>query len=506
MKNFENLFSYSFMSKLRLLLILLLVKNDLIMAYELRAGLLSPNSETNDDSYPILYDVKDYEDLHFIVTSGELFQQNQFTLKPRSLTPVFVDSKGNYISLAAKSVIANYISEYMLVGCSKDYFLEFFTVEGVSAGELIEYKSYSINSKTVKLSYDLVDICSLGMVAGTYSATIFLVSSILENEEIKYLIVAKISAEGTIFGSEQVISITPSNLKVPQNFKYLDCESVSFQATTTTEPYLVCGYIYIDDSSDKKYKYAASVVTNVLNPPLIVYSSNTLLHFKLQLLGDFNLRFVVGTESFELYLSYDDYENEYYVHKFDEASLKEPYLKSFLAYENLFDYNNKCLFHAIPKDDTNSAFKLYISNEYGNNIYIKTIKHRVDKILGFYNSEKQLFIYVYQYKTSSNENYIEYFISGFNTLDCGEYWYTDKEGDTEYKVCLEEEGCNSPYIYFHTDTKECDEECKDGYAQNGFQCIKIDPSDDNKGCPDNTVYNSETNECEQVGELSISIL
>ena len=180
------------MLKLRLLYLLIFLqfkpisseKRDL-EGWQTEYGLLSPNVYT--EYYYNLLDIKDYEDYHFIMTSGQLFKQTD-TLELDLPVIQFVDYDLKIFSFPKKAALANYMTHYIIAGCSKEFFLELFETGGVSKGFLYEYQGINVGSD--QLNYNLIDRCSMSLRTGD-STTVFLANSIKENGQMKYLVALK---------------------------------------------------------------------------------------------------------------------------------------------------------------------------------------------------------------------------------------------------------------------------------------------------------------------------
>ena len=150
-----------------------------------------------------------------------------------------------------------------------------------------------------------------------------------------------------------------------------------------------------------------------------------------------------------------------------------PYLSSYISYQNLFYYNNEYIFHASQAEESNTNYNLYISNSVSNNNLITiAINKPLEKVSGFYDKVSDKFIYIYQYSGT-----IEYFILQYKCFSNA--WHIDTSDDSI--ICYDNKlYCKSNQYYYHTNTRECVlSNCRNGFFQFNFECYK-------DSCPEKT--------------------
>jgi len=251
-----------------------------------------------------------------------------------------------------------------------------------------------------------------------------------------------------------------------------------------SEDVLIYSYVNITEENNK-YLYVSKVVDFSPNTSqsveTTIFESQTLLHFKMKRINNIFIRYLIGEQSLEIYLTY---ENSKFIFKRVSDNLRNEKLHNFKSYENLFYYNNEYIFHLIPTDlETKKIYKLFVSNSFVNSELIFIVENKtIDKISGFYDKSNGKFIYIYQYS-----NIIEYFILESKCLI--NTWHLDENNTI---VCHDyKDYCMSNQYYYHYNTRECDlGGCKENYYSFNFECYF-------ESCPTNTKSSSVNNyECE----------
>ena len=472
------------MLKLRIISLLILMLYDKTMAWDI--SLLSPYSGYYDLKGDTLLDIKDYDDKGFISTRYELFESatNFYGIKDPEWNSAFniqkTDGSSQDISLPKNTVFASFGDSYMFAGCNGTYLITYFSTMTEIDGGLVKglYKESGI-------SLTGEEICSISYL----DYFVFLVHSNKNNNNLNFY---RIRIENTknSYGQPSIDEdFSPNKIKfvytpdftVIEDFRYYSCEAFS---PTDGDDVLVCGFVY-KNTANNKYKYVARAVNyafNGLDGETTILESENLLYFKIQKINTYYARYLVENNSFEIYIT--NSANVYTVHVVSEDS-RNKNLYSYYSYGDLFYYNNDYIFHAIPTDNTLSAFKLYISNDKGSNIYLTTIDKHIQKIQGIHirkDDDNDKFIYVFQY-----EGEIYYLIASSSEFEptetvCEKAWYLDDDGT---KVCLDNDYCQSNEYLYHTDTKECKkDECNSDYYKFNFECYKDE-------CPENTQINSD---------------
>ena len=140
-----------------------------------------------------------------------------------------------------------------------------------------------------------------------------------------------------------------------------------------------------------------------LNERIELFNSESLLYFKLVRINSTFMRYFIGNNSYEIYLTK---ENNTYVFNIVSEELRNKYLYSFNSYKDFYYYNNEFIFHAVPTHENVSNYYLYITNNKPNNNLITIVYDKpINKVSGFYSKENDSLKYIYQYT-----NKIEYFI------------------------------------------------------------------------------------------------
>ena len=97
------------------------------------------------------------------------------------------------------------------------------------------------------------------------------------------------------------------------------------------------------------------------------------------------------------------------------------------------------IFHAFPTDETLTNYNLLISNSImNNNIIAISLNKPIKKVQGFYDKERDRFIYVYQYA-----NTIEYFILQFKCYFNA--WYINEDNSI---FCYDNQSYCESYEYY----------------------------------------------------------
>ena len=141
--------SFTFMLKLRIISLLILMLYDKTMAWDIY--LLSPYSDYNLKGDTLL-DIKDYDDKGFISTRYELFESatNFYGIKDPEWNSAFnIKKNGNNqdISLPKNTVFASFGDSYMFAGCNGTYLITYFSTMTASDGGLVKglYKESGIS-------------------------------------------------------------------------------------------------------------------------------------------------------------------------------------------------------------------------------------------------------------------------------------------------------------------------------------------------------------------------
>jgi hypothetical protein len=185
------------------------------------------------------------------------------------------------------------------------------------------------------------------------------------------------------------------------NYKQISCEAIFLLGNTDYS--LICGYVKFNSETNKYIYYAIGVdFQEDSMEEITVFESENLYYFKMSRIDNYYVRYLIGTYSFELYLKRND-DYVYIADKRSEASINN-YLSSFYSYNDLFYHYYGYIFHADSSDNIN--YNLYISTTSSNNHQLKLLNNKqLSKIIGYYDTTNDKFIYIYQYS-----NIIEYFI------------------------------------------------------------------------------------------------
>ena len=440
---------------LRYTFIAVLLNSNIIVSQDFQS--LIPQILTEQS---LLMDVKDYEDNNLIMTKNKIYS---------GLIP---EEKGTFNQdFPNSAVFATYNSFYILNACTNNSLLGYININSLEETTIYPYSTVELTNYTCSLSY-LEPYAYVAHITKYSSKKLFLYA-------FKILLKLEITGpvkEGSTYITEIIDPIES------ESFRQVSCENIQVIDDNSIS-YLICGYIEFNTTSYNKYSYFAMIAdfdSLGFEGNQIIFESEKLLYFKIQKINSTYLRYLVGSNSFELFLSHT---NNIYKINIVSNELRNGYLYSFHAYKDLFYYSNQYIFHAAQTDESNQNFNLYISNSISNNNLITiAINKPLEKVSGFYDEKNEKFIYIYQYS-----GIIEYFILRYKCFLNA--WHIDINNSI---VCYDEQKyCPSNQYYYHNDTRECVlSNCRDGYFQFNLECFK-----DN--CPINTVKISNThNKCE----------
>ena len=402
--------------------------------------------------------MNDNEDINYIATSKQLYSG----LKPEKIFTFPHE-------LPSNAVIAQFDQTFFVAACTSNSLLEWFNIDSGETASIKTYNSFGLGTTN--------DICCLSILASyVYIIHTVTMGSSFDVNFIKFKL-AMINNKLAASGSANTFMSTLT-LNTQKNFNYFSCESIH-EIKDNSIDLLFCSYINVNTGSTI-YSYMGLVADFSSKKSKVLFESETLEYFKIQRINSTFIRYILGNNSYEIYLtkSNDNYE----INIVPEGTRNEN-LYSFYSYKDLFYYNNEYIFHATPTDETNLNYNLYITNSLlKNNLITIAINKPIEKVLGFNDKENQKFIYIYQYS-----NKIEYF-----TLELKCFynaWYIDVSNNSI--ICYDDKDCfRSNLYYYHTNTRECTlSNCMNGYFQFNFECYK-----DN--CPENTeLISLDGNKC-----------
>ena len=341
------------------------------------------------------------------------------------------------------------------------------------------YSSFSLESTN--------NICSISYT----SSNGHIVHTKIEDKSIKLTSIKQklsIYTKGLGVGNSPYIIHDTLSLNTIETFPYISCESILVK-DNDNEDVLVCSFIEVDSRNENIYSYVGTTGNYTsypyhLNERIELFKSDSLLYFKLVRINSTFMRYIIGNNSYEIYLTK---ENNKYVFNIANEELRNKYLYSFIAYKDLFYYNKECIFHSVPTDENNSSYYLYITNNKSNNNLITIINNKpIDKVSGFYDKENDKYIYIYQYS-----NKIVYFIIEQKCL----YNARHIEANNSFNCYNNQNYCKTNEYYYHNNTRECvPSNCREGYYRFNFECFY-------GNCPENTELKfSDDFECESTLE------
>ena len=445
---------------LTLIIVIMLSNIDLIRAQDFQ--ILQPKFLVDQTS---LMDVKDYENIHLIITKKEIYSG----INPQKI--------GEFTSEFPQSAsFATYNSQYILAVCTNNALFSYIDISTIT-DTLNEISIFSYSD----LDLDLTNYaCSISY----FNPYAYLVHVSNGDSDKIILNVIRITMDfedmDSTKNSKSTFTHEYSSVN-PDSLFQVSCDTI--QANNNLEySAVICGFVEI---SSLKYSYflmPSHFYYEKFDIPTPYYAeTNNFIYSKLQRINSTFVRFLIEDNSFEFKLSYTDFMGVKKYGLSEAGDKRNAYLYSFNSYKDLFYYNNQYIFHADKADETNLNFNLYISNSVSNNNLISiAINKPLEKVMGYYDEATDKFIYIYQYS-----NIIEYFILQYKCFFNA--WHIDSDNSI---ICYDEKDyCNSNQFYYHTDTRECYSNCRDNYFQFNFECYK-----DN--CPVNTeLVSSEDNKC-----------
>ena len=115
-----------------------------------------------------------------------------------------------------------------------------------------------------------------------------------------------------------------------EDFPYISCETI-LVINNENDTVHVCSFIDVDSRKNNTYSYMATTgnytYTYHLNERIELFNSESLLYFKLVRINSTFMRYILGNNSYEIYLTK---ENEKYVFNIVPEGLRNKYLYSFL--------------------------------------------------------------------------------------------------------------------------------------------------------------------------------
>ena len=407
-----------------------------------------------------LYVIKNNENKNIILTSKEIFSG----LEPKKL--------GNLENeFSENTEFTTYDSNYMLAVCTNNHLFIQFNINTQEKYILNNYEDFGLSLTTSVCSISYID--SYAYIIHTRIDGAYVWYTVIQ---IKLINSENGPIKGDYFKHYYYIS---SNLLAPNDFKFISCEAI--KVIDSSESSLICINVYIDEMNIYYYFFIAINFEYAQMDDMPIFDfSESLVNFKIQRVNDTYARYIIGFNSSEIYLTYEE---QKYKIKFASKESTNVYLSFFNAYKNLCYYNNYYIFHAFPTDETLTNYNLLISNSImNNNIIAISLNKPIKKVQGFYDEESDRFIYVYQYA-----NTIEYFILQFKCYFNA--WYINEDNSI---FCYDNQSyCESYEYYYHTDTRECvKSNCRDGYFQFNFECYKL--------CPENISLSTNDNKCESI--------
>ena len=414
------------------------------------------------DEETTLLDIEDNENDFYRITTKHLFWGNNLD---NNIT--FQNEVEN------NTVIAIYNSDQLLVACSRSYLLAGFDITIKNGYSILEYgRVINYNESLCDISYMEPNVYIIHTQKQEYYIYINLFKKKLQ-----------VAGSGTNNGNNVTNKFDKIRNIFPDNFRYISCTAIKI-LEGYSEDVLIISYVNINEENNK-YLYVSKVVDFSPNTSqsveTTIFESQTLLHFKLKRINNTFIRYLIGDQSLEYYLTY---KNSEFIFNRVSDNLRNEKLHDFKSYENLFYYNNEYIFHSIPTElETKKNYELFVSNSFVNSELIFIVKNKpIDKISGYYDKANDKFIYIYQYS-----NIIEYFILESKCLI--NIWHLDQNNTI---ICHDyKDSCMSNQYYYHYNTRECVlDNCKANYYRFNFECYI-------KSCPTNTKSSSVNNyECE----------
>ena len=337
-----------------------------------------------------LIDITDYHKLYLLITT----EKKIYTGMPPTQKSV---TTSNIISITAA---ATYDTNYALLACTEDYFLSKININTGVEVPLINYTE--LNLSIENLNYT----CSISILNNiVYIGIAQILDNVLKQNAIKIGLDNSNENNGPILGNKIIKYTFDVNLTNLGDLIYprlLSCEVIS-RISNISSPRLVCGYL-IYDSLNKLYRYYANVTNKDFtgfSPGIRLFSSSSLLSFRLQKINSTFIRYLLSRYSYEIYINGSSYTINNV-----KTDLRNPYLYTFFSLGDSFYYHNRYIFSTYPTD-TNKLENFYIY--FKSNIsdsYIRFIEKKkyIHKCIGYYDEFNDKLEIIYQY--ANNIKYI----------------------------------------------------------------------------------------------------
>ena len=312
----KSLFFFNFSYKNLLFFIVIALNFQKISSQDFQA--FTPNIlEENSD----LLEVKDYENVGFIVTKKNLYSRLNMK-SPNTFSSEF----------PSNSVFATYDESYLLTACTTNSLFGYLNVSSLVEETIYEYSDLGLQSNRYT--------CSISYLY----PNVFVVHSKPTRSTIILTVIRiklKMLTNGLyIDGSSQNFT-KEINLVTSKNFKYISCEAI-FSVDSNDIYVLICGHILHNEYTGKTLYVASSFFinpTNEFNENVQIFESQDSITYniKLKRINDTYIRYIVWTNSFEIYLKKV---GSNYAIKVVSEELRNQYLYSFHSTKELFDYDN----------------------------------------------------------------------------------------------------------------------------------------------------------------------
>ena len=390
-----------------------------------------------------LIDISDYHNLSLIITTDKKIYTG--------IPPVFKKETSSKIN--SFSAACTYNNKYILISCTEDYLLSKINIETGEETGLINYEHFNSPNCTCSISSkdNYVYIGISHIIIPTYKVNKWetnfgndyniselnseinnISSEMNENNEDddfyyfydydnKYLqnTVIKIKLTNDNYNINNPIIDNEFNIlnyTLEYNHEYLDhlpfprpfsCEIINVEENSSDQPKLVCGYIIANEKSQNNFLYLVNVCSinssfDGIEDVKTLFSPNIMPYIRLQRINSNYIRFLSSNYSYQISIKLEE---SIYKIKSSENPSSFYHISSS---SDLFFYNNYYLFTA-------SFSEIIIKKSSNTENYIKITEDNKDikKIIGYYESESDKLLFIYEYDSKK----IKYFlIEGMDIL------------------------------------------------------------------------------------------
>ena len=277
----KSLYFFKHFNKKLIFLFLILIKLSEFNSQTFQT--LPPNILSQDST---LYEIKNNENKNIILTSKEIYSG----IKPVKLGNLENEFREN-------TEFTTYDSNYMLAVCTNNHLFIQFNINSQEKNVIYNYDDLELSLTTSVCSISYFDSYAYIIHTSIDENGVYVIYTLIKIKLIN-------SENGLIQGDYFIKYNTKKNLITPKDFKFISCEAI--KVIDSSKSSLICTNIYFYSNI---YYYTLMTINFELGQyyvePNIAYSRG-LVNFKIQRVNDTFARYIIGFNSSEMYLTYEE--------------------------------------------------------------------------------------------------------------------------------------------------------------------------------------------------------